>query len=145
MNRVVSGHHGICPHSSNRIFGSRAAKLFGSTLPYLPYKCTARTEFELLRSSCETRADMVVFITLARPQTITFLQDAHGLRVRVQTFGAEWQSKYRREILFFDLNDFPQIALIAAAHSKPKRPGMFELFGVAGDPLDLASGECPTG
>jgi hypothetical protein len=101
-------------------------------------------EPEILRGACHSGPQNVVFITLAKRQSVEFTQDGFVENIRVQTFGASWEpAPFNSEILFVDLADLRSPRTSPGEPLKPRKPGMFAMLGVAGDPLGLASGECP--
>ena len=144
--RVLSAHHGICPPKSNRVFGGRAARLFSAPIEYLPYHCMSYPMAQLLRGNCggDKLDRNVVFITLDKRQRVRFTQDGYELTVQVKTFGENWDPRNRRAALYFSNNDFPKLP---RPPGSPRRryegPEMYGEFGISGDPLSIASSECP--
>jgi len=145
--RVASAHHGACPLASRRIFGARAARLFSKPIPYLPYHCMSHTEADLLQAGCGRGkfGKSIVFVTLNQARSVQFIQDGFVVDARVRTFGEEWDDELHRATMFFAVLSFPR--------PPPPRGGrpfvyrgqpLYGEFGIEGDPLGLAGGECPT-
>jgi|SRR5579872_1899017 len=147
VSAVVSAHHGRCPRVSNRVLGERAARLFSAPIPYIVYNCNPHSEADLLRQGCgrETTGHNTVFVTFRRIQNVRFVQDGYQIVARVRTFGEDWDDRFHRATLYFAGRSFPRVPPPPDAHIRPYRgPEMYGEFGVAGDPLGLADGECPS-
>jgi hypothetical protein len=147
VTSVKTAHHGACPAASRRVFGMRATVLFSQPIPYRLYHCGSHTEAELLQTGCGTReiGKNAVFITLDRTRSVTFVQDGILFNARVQTFGEAWNDALGRAIMFFDGRGFPHPRLPPGAPRIVYRgPPRYGLFGITGDPLGIARGECPS-
>lgn len=143
---VTTANHGACPPASRRIFGTRAAQLFSQPIPYLPYKCTSHTEADLLQGGCGPHefGKSVVFITLDHPRSVRFVQGDSAFDASVRTFGEAWDEQRHRATLFFAVRAFPHPTPPGPRPSVYRGPPLYGEFAIAGDPLGIASGECPT-
>jgi len=144
---VTTAHHGACPPASRRVFGERAARLFSQPIPYRLYHCGAYTEAYLLQSGCGGHefGKNTVFIMLDRVRSVAFVQDGIVEDARVRTFGEAWDDEHHRAMMFFAGRDFPRIPLPPGSRPVVDRgPPHYGVFGIAGDPLGIAEGECPT-
>jgi hypothetical protein len=143
---VTTAHHGPCPRASWSILAARAAQLFSKPIPYLPYLCMAHTEAALLRAGCgrNKSGNSTVFITLTRSRSVRFLQDGIVSEARIRTFGEAWDDKLHRATMFFAVRAFPHVPPPPGARRFVYRgPPLYGEFGIEGDPLGIASGECP--
>jgi hypothetical protein len=140
--KVVSAHHGVCAQAARRRYGESVARLFSVPLPYRVYHCMTFTEAALLRGGCGTN-DRVVFITFAHAQEVRFVQGTQSFGAHIRTLGAKWEKQEQREILLIDPQAFPHPPPPPGEHIRAYHgPEKFGLFGVDGDPLGLADGEC---
>jgi len=137
--RVDSAHHGVCPPVSNHIYRERAAQMFSAPRDYRRFRCTSFTQHQLLHdSACGMvgPGNNTVFITFDLVQTVRL----GSTTIHVRTFGGTWRAVDNLSIVFFSGTSFPSGYYARTYHG----PELYALFEVKGDPLSLASGECPT-
>ncbi len=139
ITKAISAHRGACDKAARQRYGARIARLLHDRLPYVVYHCMSHTEATWLRGGCG-KNDRVVFMTFARPQAVHFEQDGHVAKVYVRTLGVKWEALGKREMLLID----PQVFKIPPppGASPYHGPELFAMFGVDGDPVGLAGGEC---
>lgn len=144
---VKTAHHDACLPASRRVFGARAAQLFSQPIAYRIYHCGGHTEANLLQSGCGGNAfgRNTVFITLARPRSVQFVQDGFVEVAHIRTFGETWDDELHRAVMFFAGRDFRRPPLPPGTRRFVYRgPPFYGLFAIDGDPLGIAQGECPT-
>jgi hypothetical protein len=145
VERVVSAHHGVCPTSSNRIYSDRAANLFSTPIKAAEYRGLAHTEAQLLRDGGRYPGNSTIFITFDKIRAVRFVGWPFALGVR--TFGAQWiGAQSQPTSLYFTTIDSPKPPVSPGSRTQATAaPDVYYAgFEISGDPLHLASGECPT-
>jgi hypothetical protein len=144
---VVSAHHGLCPPASRRIYGERTAQLFASPLPYEASKCEGFPERVWLYGGCglhHVNRRNTVFLTFARAQSVRFFQGSNNVTVLIRKLGAQWDDRAHREQLLIEPAVFKEHDPLPPGATPAPYREFYAGFGVQGDPLGLADGECPT-
>lgn len=107
----------------------------------------SHTEASLLHGGCTktSQGENVVFVTLAHTQIVSFVRYDVVVGARIRTFGELWDERLHRATMLFDGRGFPFPSPLPGGPRRPvdHGPPYYGYYGISGDPLGIAAGECP--